>query len=137
MILIDAFIFATITFVLGFFAGRLHTIYLLVKRVNQEIDKLIDVDQEIKSLIDELENPKDETVHYNDTAKCFVEEQNGTYYLYEDGTELYLAQADTMEELAQKIQKHNSIEYALVTMFKNDEKQKQVFWFHEGEVRKL
>lgn len=137
MILIDTIIFATITFVLGYIAGRMHTVYLLVKRVNQEIDKLIDMDQEISNVIDTLENPDLESSERLDTAKCFVEEQNGIYYLYESDTEMYLAQADSMEELAQKIQKENSIEYALVTMFQDDETKRQAFWFHEGEVRKL
>jgi len=125
MILIDALILATITFVLGYIAGRVHTVLLLVKRVNKEIE----------SLENELHQAQ-EIVYDDETAKCFVEERDGVYYLYETNTEMYLAQAKTLEELAQKIQNNNKIQYALVTLLHN-EKEHEEFWFHEGEVNKL
>lgn len=125
----DIIALITLAFLVGFFSGRL----LLVFQIEREIDK---IDQEYETATNGISeiNGK-EVVLEESIVKCIAEKVNNTYFLYEKDTEMYMAQAKSIDELAENIKKHNKINYALVSFSNNDDT--DVFWFHEGEAKKL
>lgn len=126
---IDIIALATLTFLVGFFGGRL----LLVYQLNKEIEKFGSLKEKPT---DYLHEPNDkEAILEEHIAKCIVEKVDNTYFLYEQETQRYMAHATSIDELAKFAQKNSEVDYALVSF--NDSNTTDLFWFHHGEVNKL
>lgn len=126
---IDMIVLLTLVFLVGFFGGRL----LLAFQIGKEIKK---IDQEHETASNGISNLNGKEIVLEESiVKCIAEKVNNTYFLYEQTTEMYIAQATSIDELAKSVKKNNKINYALVSFSNNDNT--DVFWFHEGEAKKI
>lgn len=105
------------TFYFGFQIGIFYTTYKLRDLILKEAAK-----QGIP--ISDLEK------NNNIPTKLIIEHINGNLYLYDNDSNTFLCQGNTIEELAMLVKKYKSINNALVY----DTKTKSVITFNDGKV---
>lgn len=110
--MLDDNLFIIYVFALGFFFGAIW----MKRRIKNEL---------IAHGIIKYKESKSEEV-----PKLITEIHNNMIYVFEKGTDTFVCQANTIEELAKKIFKQNQIQFAIV------EHNSSVLMFIEGKVKK-
>ena len=110
--MLDDNLFIIYVFALGFFFGAIW----MKRRIKNEL---------IAHGIIKYKESKSEEI-----PKLITEIHNNMIYVFEKGTDTFVCQANTIEELAKKIFKQNQIQLAIV------EHNSSVLMFIEGKVKK-
>lgn len=104
---------------LAFQAGSMYTTYKLRELIIRDaLAKGID----ITAIENKIEKKKTNTL--------IIEYDNNVMYLYDNETNTFVCQGQTVEELANLAKKYKNIEHAIVL----DSKSNQVFTFADGKV---
>lgn len=113
-------------FMLGWIACRFYMAYKLrnaLKKIAEQNGLTI---EELGENLFEMQGINAKTIR---VPNLFTESNNNSILLYNKDTGNFVAQAQTMQELAEHVYKFNKINFALVN---HDDKQ---VWFVEGEVK--
>lgn len=113
-------------FMLGWIACRFYMAYKLrnaLKKIAEQNGLTI---EELGENLFEMQGINAKTIR---VPNLFTEYNNNSILLYNKDTGNFVAQAQTMQELAEHVYKFNKINFALVN---HDDKQ---VWFVEGEVK--